>query len=182
GRREAPSAVKRDAWLFSREHRSRSRTPRKADCFCFSRICVRYRAHAHGQRVAAEKQMTQVNKQMRLLLQRSLRDISEVEFLEEAVKQIIECRRILKWSYAFGYFADWQEAHQKHLFEYHQGQLERSLDLLQEKTETFDPDDFLGGERLLRLHVFKAELIDLTRVIGGFFRKICNVFEDEFCT
>ncbi|CBZ54603.1 hypothetical protein NCLIV_050310 [Neospora caninum Liverpool] len=147
----------------------------------YAHFFERYRAHSHGQRVAAEKQMAQVNKQMRILLQRSLRDISEVEFLEEAVKQIIECRRILKWSYAFGYFADWPEARHKHLFEYHQGQLERSLDLLQEKTETFDADDFLG-ESLLRFHVFKAELIDLTRVIGGFFRKICNVFEDEFCT
>ncbi|PHJ25898.1 ariadne family protein [Cystoisospora suis] len=144
----------------------------------------RYGAHSHGQRVASERQIAQMLKHMRALSQRTLRDVSEVEFLENAVKQIVECRRMLKWSYAFGFFAEWPEAHRKDLFEYHQGQLERSLDLLQEKTETFDPDDFLeGGEDgLHRLQIFKAELIDLTRVIGGFFRNICTVFEDEFCT
>lgn len=122
-------------------------------------------------------------KHMRALSQRTLRDVSEVEFLENAVKQIVECRRMLKWSYAFGFFAEWPEPHRKDLFEYHQGQLERSLDILQEKTETFDPEDFLEGEDCVhRLQVFKAELIDLTRVIGGFFRNISTVFEDEFCT
>lgn len=44
------------------------------------------------------------------------------DFLENAVRQIIECRRFLKWSYAFAYFANWKPSLQsKLLFEDHQG-------------------------------------------------------------
>ena len=92
---------------------------------------------------------------------------AEVTFLHEATLQIINCRRMLKFSYAYAYFANFDK-NQKALFEFHQGtqlqthreggrekdvvfirvcemmvdvcagQLEHTLDKLQEKTEAED--------------------------------------------
>ncbi|KAL8455398.1 hypothetical protein Emag_000782 [Eimeria magna] len=101
------------------------------------------------------------------------------DFLESGWLQVIECRRMLKWSYAFAYFAEFPESRQKHLFEFHQGQLERNLDILQEKLETFDATDYLDKD-VSELLSFKIQLVDLTSVVRGFFAKIFDVFEDEF--
>ncbi|KAL8426397.1 hypothetical protein Efla_006229 [Eimeria flavescens] len=103
----------------------------------------------------------------------------EWDFLESGWMQVIECRRMLKWSYAFAYFAEFPESRQKHLFEFHQGQLERNLDILQEKLETFDAADYLDKDPADLLK-FKIQLVDLTSVVRGFFAKIFDVFEDEF--
>ncbi|CDJ46283.1 IBR domain-containing protein, putative [Eimeria brunetti] len=100
------------------------------------------------------------------------------DFLEKGWLQVVECRRMLKWSYAFAFFAEFPEARQKHLFEFHQGQLERSLDLLQERLETFEAKAFIRDPA--DLTSFKMQLLDLTAVVRGFFAKICDVFEDEF--
>ncbi|CDI74080.1 IBR domain-containing protein, putative [Eimeria praecox] len=101
------------------------------------------------------------------------------DFLEKGWLQVVECRRMLKWSYAFAFFAEFPESRQKHLFEFHQGQLERSLDLLQERLETFEPKAYIDRDPT-DLITFKMQLLDLTAVVRGFFAKICDVFEDEF--
>lgn len=101
------------------------------------------------------------------------------DFLEKGWLQVVECRRMLKWSYAFAFFAEFPETRQKHLFEFHQGQLERSLDLLQERLETFEPKAYIDRDPA-DLIAFKMQLLDLTAVVRGFFAKICDVFEDEF--
>lgn len=37
------------------------------------------------------------------------------------IMQIIECRRVLKWTYAYGYYLPEHETAKKQLFEYSQG-------------------------------------------------------------
>ncbi|CDJ32882.1 IBR domain-containing protein, putative [Eimeria mitis] len=101
------------------------------------------------------------------------------DFLEKGWLQVVECRRMLKWSYAFAFFAEFPESRQKHLFEFHQGQLERNLDLLQERLETFEPKAYVDRDPA-DLIAFKMQMLDLTAVVRGFFAKICDVFEDEF--
>ena len=32
--------------------------------------------------------------------------ISELKFLEDAVKEVVKCRTVLKWSYVYGYYMD----------------------------------------------------------------------------
>jgi ariadne-1 len=49
------------------------------------------------------------------------------------ILQVIECRRILKWTYAYGYysFADEEDdamSQRRHFFEFLQGDAERILD------------------------------------------------------
>jgi len=68
-------------------------------------------------------------------LQQNNEDIewSDVEFMREANEQIIESRRILKFSYVLGYFL--KEGKEKNLLEYLQQQLEQATELLTENVE-----------------------------------------------
>ena len=63
----------------------------------------------------------------------------DVYFLRDAVLQVIECRRVLKYTYVLGYFLGTNAAH-KELFEHHQAMLEKNTDLLSEYTEMTDVD------------------------------------------
>ena len=58
---------------------------------------------------------------------------AEVSFLESATEALLECRRVLKHTYAAGYYM--AEGAEKRLFEHLQEQLERSTAQLQELTE-----------------------------------------------
>eukprot|EP00920_Eleutheroschizon_duboscqi_P042386 GHVT01101268.1.p1 GENE.GHVT01101268.1~~GHVT01101268.1.p1 ORF type:complete len:204 (-),score=26.28 GHVT01101268.1:586-1197(-) len=142
----------------------------------------RFRCHDQGQRVACDETM-QILKRKMVVLQKEFGHAEGLEFLEDAIRQIIDCRRMLKWSFAFGYFSFAEPSARKDLFEFHQGMLEQHLDTLQELTEQLEPKTFTTGgtraARLERLENFKTKLIDLTRVVGGFFRQIGDVFEHE---
>jgi len=58
---------------------------------------------------------------------------SEVTFLEAATETLLECRRVLKFTYVHGYYLE--DCSEKRLFEHLQEQLERSTEHLQELTE-----------------------------------------------
>ena len=62
---------------------------------------------------------------------------SDVEFLKTANEQLVECRRILKYTYVFAYC--WsggpQAMMQKERFEHHQEMLERFTENLSELSE-----------------------------------------------
>ncbi|OAY85661.1 putative E3 ubiquitin-protein ligase ARI7 [Ananas comosus] len=46
---------------------------------------------------------------------------SQLSFVIDAWSQIVECRRVLKWTYAYGYYLPDHELARKHFFEYLQG-------------------------------------------------------------
>ena len=43
--------------------------------------------------------------------------MNELEFMVEAVEEVIKCRHVLKWTYAFGYCLDESKVAEKNLFE-----------------------------------------------------------------
>jgi len=53
----------------------------------------------------------------------------DVEFLKTANEQIIECRRVLKYTYVLGYFLEDNTA-VKQLFEHQQEMLEKNTEIL----------------------------------------------------
>jgi len=57
----------------------------------------------------------------------------EVSFLEAAIEALLECRRVLKHTYIFGFYME--DGSEKRLFEHLQEQLERSTEHLAELTE-----------------------------------------------
>jgi ariadne-1 len=48
---------------------------------------------------------------------------SQLKFIIEAWLQIVECRRVLKWTYAYGFYIPDQEHGKRVFFEYLQGNL-----------------------------------------------------------
>jgi ariadne-1 len=83
---------------------------------------------------------------------------SEVSFLEAATEALLECRRVLKHTYIYGYYME--DGSEKRLFEHLQEQLERSTEHLQELTET-------SLEKMDR-----GEVVNFTRVVSTFLRNL----------
>jgi ariadne-1 len=50
--------------------------------------------------------------------------IAELMFMEEALEEVIRCRKVLKWTYAFGFYL--KDEKEKALFEDSQEQLEKN--------------------------------------------------------
>jgi ariadne-1 len=82
---------------------------------------------AAGQREAAERRMVERQEAHRSTW-------IDVQFLKHAAEQVIDCRRVLKYSYALGYFLE-NESLEKQLFEHHQELLEKNTEKLHEYTE-----------------------------------------------
>jgi len=62
-------------------------------------------------------------------------EIIELEFLYDAIKQVRGCRRVLKWTYVYGYYLDEAGPAEKNLFEHLQKNLEEKTDNLHEMLE-----------------------------------------------
>ncbi|KAH9619954.1 hypothetical protein KSS87_002158, partial [Heliosperma pusillum] len=60
---------------------------------------------------------------------------SQLKFVIEAWLQIVECRRVLKWTYAYGYYLPELEYAKRQFFEYLQGEAEAGLERLHQCAE-----------------------------------------------
>ena len=102
---------------------------------------------AAGQREAAERRMVE-----RQEAQRST--WIDVQFLKHAAEQVIDCRRVLKYSYALGYFLE-NDSLEKQLFEHHQELLEKNTEKLHEYTEqSLDVIDRTQVPTCIRTHLY----------------------------
>jgi ariadne-1 len=116
----------------------------------------RFHAHAEAQKFA-RKQLKETENRM-VLLQESSDDVkwSDVEFLKTANEQLVECRRVLKYSYVFAYYLKPQFEMQKQRFEHHQEMLERFTETLSELSEKplaeMDRTDVVNKVRRLMAH------------------------------
>merc|ERR1719277_25130 len=61
-------------------------------------------------------------------------EIIELQFLFDAMKQVRACRRVLKWTYVYGYYLE-EAGPVKNLFEHLQKNLEEKTDTLHEMLE-----------------------------------------------
>ena len=87
----------------------------------------------------------------------------DVEFLKQANEQIIECRRVLKYTYVLGFFLEDNTA-VKHLFEHQQEMLEKNTEQLHRHIEVSEDVD-------------KTQVINLTRVTDKFLRSVLEEFD-----
>ncbi|KAF2322250.1 hypothetical protein P3X46_010523 [Hevea brasiliensis] len=100
---------------------------------------------------------------------------SQLKGIEEAWLQIVECRRVLKWSYVFGYCLPEKEEAKKNLFEYLQGQAESGLERLhqcaEEELKPFiaDYENLPSAEEF---HDYYLKLVNLTNVTKNFFENL----------
>ena len=116
----------------------------------------------------AKKQLLETESRM-ILLQETNQSCTwtDVEFLRTANAQLLECRLVLKFTYAFGYYLT-EQTKQKELFEFHQSTLERYTETLSELVEK-------SNEEIDRDRV---KVIDATRFADQFMKKMLQYVED----
>ncbi|XP_074356405.1 putative E3 ubiquitin-protein ligase ARI7 [Apium graveolens] len=103
-----------------------------------------------------------------------------LKFVVEAWKQITECRRTLKWSYAYGYYITNHESAKVALFEYLQGQAEAGLERLhlcaEEELMKFVKDRYATADQF---HIFRGKLLHLTGVTRDYFANLVTALEND---
>lgn len=104
--------------------------------------------------------------------------VMELQFLVEALQQVRVCRRVLKWTYVYGFYLQGQGA-ERNLFEHLQKNLEEKTDALHEMLET-DLDAFSNAESSCSMDddtrsqfvEFIARVTNFTQVTQQFMNKI----------
>ncbi|XP_057534801.1 probable E3 ubiquitin-protein ligase ARI8 isoform X3 [Amaranthus tricolor] len=107
---------------------------------------------------------------------------SQLKFIIEAWKQIIECRRVLKWTYAYGYYLPNHENAKRQLFEYLQGYAEAGLERLHQCAEkellVFLGNDDVATDSQSDFKTFRPKLAGLTRVTHSYFENLVGALEN----
>jgi ariadne-1 len=128
----------------------------------------RFHAHQEAQKFA-KKQLKETEERMELFQQaNSETPWTDVEFLKAAADQLIECRRVLKYTYVFGYYLDstTYSSMQRDRFEHHQEMLEKFTETLSELSEKPLPE------------MNRTDVVNQTRVVDRFVKNILKYVED----
>ncbi|KAL3581729.1 hypothetical protein D5086_016061 [Populus alba] len=100
---------------------------------------------------------------------------SQLKFIIEAWLQIVECRRVLKWTYAYGYYLPEHEHAKRLFFEYLQGEAESGLERLHQCAEK-ELQIYLNAEGPSKdFNEFRTKLAGLTR---NYFENLVRALEN----
>ncbi|XVF29276.1 hypothetical protein REPUB_Repub15cG0106900 [Reevesia pubescens] len=103
---------------------------------------------------------------------------SQLKFITEAWLQIVECRRVLKWTYAYGYYLPEHEHAKRQFFEYLQGEAESGLERLHQCAEK-ELNKFVTGDSPSKdFDDFRAKLAGLTSVTKNYFENLVRALEN----
>ena len=100
---------------------------------------------------------------------------SDLQFIVAAIEETVRTRRILQWSYCYGYYLQ-DGCALKELFETQQGLLESFGDALHEKAEK-NVDDESQWHCMGDLK-FRTELITLTQTVTRYRQNLCEALVD----
>ncbi|KAL6661904.1 hypothetical protein ACP70R_001288 [Stipagrostis hirtigluma subsp. patula] len=109
---------------------------------------------------------------------------TQLKFITEAWSQIIECRRVLKWTYAYGYYLD--DKVKSEFFEYLQGEAESGLERLhqcaEKELQAFLPivkpeSTEYSPPSLAAFGDFRVKLAGLTSVTRNYFENLVQALE-----
>ncbi|KMT10203.1 hypothetical protein BVRB_5g119640 [Beta vulgaris subsp. vulgaris] len=108
---------------------------------------------------------------------------TQLNFITDAWRQIIECRRVLQWTYAYGHYLPEDEHVKKQLFEYTQGEAEAGLERLhkcaEKELDVFlegDADEWVDEKEFNKYH---QKLVNLTAVTQSYFTNLVTSMETE---
>jgi ariadne-1 len=106
---------------------------------------------------------------------------SQLRFIVDALAQIAECRRVLKWTYGFGYYHfEGGESAKKRFFEFAQADAEETLEHLTEAVET-ELETFLTETRdAAEFGAFRGKLAGLTDITHKYFDTLVVEIERGF--
>ncbi|KAK9735838.1 hypothetical protein RND81_04G231800 [Saponaria officinalis] len=143
--------------------------------------CNRYET-AKQEGVSRQKALADLQQMQNLHLEK-LSDIqcqpeSQLKFIIEAWLQIVECRRVLKWTYAYGYYLPEHEHAKRQFFEYLQGEAEAGLERLHQCAEK-ELQVYLNSEGPSReFNEFRTKLAGLTSVTRNYFENLVRALEN----
>lgn len=163
------NAPPEDAWA------TQQRETAKHDLMRYAHYCERFLAHEKAEAFAATTQQAAVAS-----IAESWQKLhtQSPSFLDEAVRQIISGRRFLKWTYVHGYFANYKIEERK-FFEFHQAQLEGTLERLCDVMENTSWDDILAHTSERHVDEIRSQILSLTAVVREFFDKLKDAFESN---
>lgn len=118
------------------------------------------------------------NVQLEKLSNKQCQPESQLKFIIEAWSQIVECRRVLKWTYAYGYYLPENEHAKRQFFEYLQGEAESGLERLHQCAEK-ELHVFLEAEGPSKeFNDFRTKLAGLTSVTRNYFQNLVRALEN----
>ncbi|KAG6475846.1 hypothetical protein ZIOFF_065076 [Zingiber officinale] len=102
---------------------------------------------------------------------------SQLKFIIEAWLQIVECRRVLKWTYAYGFYLPEHEHAKRQFFEYLQGEAESGLERLHQCAEK-ELQIYLDAQIPMNdFNDFRTKLAGLTSVTRNYFENLVRALE-----
>ena len=127
----------------------------------------RYHAHQEAE-TFARRQLQETEMRMVALQEASSGDSkwTDVEFLKAANVQLVECRRVLKYTYVFAYYLPTTQTAARDRFEHHQEMLERFTENLSELSEKPISD------------MDRTDVVNQTRVVDRFMKNVLKYVED----
>ncbi|GLJ47794.1 hypothetical protein SUGI_1009420 [Cryptomeria japonica] len=100
-----------------------------------------------------------------------------LKFVTDAWLQIVECRRVLKWTYAYGYYLSQDESAHKNLFEHNQAYAESSLEQLHHYVEE-ELEVFIASKKPReKFNEFRMRLLTLTNATAQYFQNLVKDLE-----
>lgn len=126
----------------------------------------RFHAHSEAQTFAKKQLNETENRMVRLQESSENAKWSDVEFLKTANEQLVECRRVLKYTYVYAYYLNSSAKMQKERFENHQEMLEKFTENLSELSEK--PLDQMD----------RTEVVNTTRVVDRFMKNILQCVDE----
>eukprot|EP00238_Polyblepharides_amylifera_P000962 CAMPEP_0196573722 /NCGR_PEP_ID=MMETSP1081-20130531/3576_1 /TAXON_ID=36882 /ORGANISM="Pyramimonas amylifera, Strain CCMP720" /LENGTH=623 /DNA_ID=CAMNT_0041891541 /DNA_START=181 /DNA_END=2053 /DNA_ORIENTATION=+ len=153
----------------------------------------RWAAHEKSQAKALRDLADMVGTKLTSLSQAQSTPLSQLKFITDAQAQIIECRRILKWSYGYGYYANITPV-QQNFFEFMQGEAEMNLEKLtyaaEQDLNLFMQDDEADNCKELKFGTspgasgsnqpfddFRSKLTGLTAITKKYFQTLVRELE-----
>ncbi|XP_076934844.1 putative E3 ubiquitin-protein ligase ARI8 isoform X1 [Bidens hawaiensis] len=130
------------------------------------------------QKALADLQQMQ-NVHLEKLSDKQCQPESQLKFITEAWQQIVECRRVLKWTYAYGYYIPQHEHAKRQFFEYLQGEAESGLERLHQCAEK-ELQCYLNVEDAPSkdFNEFRMKLAGLTSVTRNYFENLVRALEN----
>ena len=124
---------------------------------------------------------------LRTVITEQIEELSEMHdktqfqlgFILEAWQQIIECRRVLKWTYAYGYYLPEDEKAKKRLFKFLQGEAEAGLERLHGYAEKEVRQFLKDPEGSVNFEEFELKLKSLTGITKNYFEKLVRALEND---
>jgi len=153
-------------------HEAKNKDESKAELDRFLHYYQRF--HNHDQaRKFAKKQIEASEKRMATLYTQDSQTSKwqNVQFLRKSTLQVLECRRVLKYTYVYGYFC--MDARERELFEFLQEELEKATERLSELSE--QPLEMLNRQEVVDFTMFTQKFMN--NLLNGIRKGLTKVVE-----